>query len=344
MLLLACGSEPAVPADPEVAPNSADLLGIRGPVLMVEEYNYRLEFDGGLEAEIEDQGKPVEVGSSSFQFNERGQLTRESNRSEHHEKEIEYLLDKFGRLTEERMKYVLRGEDQGATKVYSFNEVGRVREIQKFNVDERLIFREVREFDENGRLVAWTYRDYDPEEGETKREHRLFYDHEGNKKKDELYEDDVQISYSTFAGKRLDSVFKVDMDGKPSLEKWYSYEENAPYKKSVRYDDKGKVSLIQCSKINDKGQVVESRILNDMDELLGTYEYWTYDSLGNELWNRLEYGHWSGVDILQDSFAPIDTNTTRYELEYDSHGNWIKEIVYLNSIPSTMTTRKITYR
>jgi hypothetical protein len=140
--------------------------------------------------------------------------------------------------------------------------------------------------------------------------------------------------------------------GNPDTLKYkYKYDDKGGCIESIGYKNDG---VIKFKEINNKGQRVERMDYysdgntqtklkyNEKGDLIESINYKTDGSVSFSSTFSSKYD-FNGNMIEQINSGSIGTDRTTNKYSYDTHGNWIRKIIYENDKPKYWTERKIEY-
>lgn len=182
------------------------------------------------------------------------------------------------------------------------------------------------------------------------------------------------ISRSDYAYQNSDSVlvrkFKYKNDKQGNIIETFceNSKDSLLWKQKFKYDDSGNIIEIQnfttldslawrkISKYNQANKIIEEVKYNFDDKLVSKSIY-LYDNSGNNIERRSydengsfksqitysydEQGNY--IEVQEYSSEGKLTTKRNYEYDYDTKGNWIKVVKFVNDIPKKMTKRQIVY-
>ena len=213
---------------------------------------------------------------------------------------------------------------------------GNIIEHSEYNSDGSLKSKNTRKYDDNGNEIEWkTYQS----DGSLihKYTYKYKYNYKGNKIEEDEYSKADTLYYSKTTYKYDDKGNMIKEDayhseyGRLSLY-WvriYKYDDKGNKIEDVSYTD-GSLYSKYTYKYDDKGNKIEHCNYNTNGSLEDKHTY-KYDDKGNEIENY----NYNSDGSLKDNY------TGKYD--YDITGNWIKWIIFENSIPQFITERKIEY-
>ncbi|HEX2968332.1 MAG TPA: hypothetical protein VHO46_04440 [Bacteroidales bacterium] len=191
-------------------------------------------------------------------------------------------------------------------KTYIYDTEGRLAELSEYDTDSLLKNRKLYEYDTDGNLTR-----------------QITFDPSNGLASSELF---------------IPASFKYNESGRKTEERGFNISGNYAY--LYRYDDKGNMAesyqLFDSGILNDNGEVTLSQgIINDLVQSISeqyntskvTYKY---DSFGRETESYcIDNGYRSTKKYDKNGNITEDNDST-WEYEYDTSGNWIKKVRYLN--------------
>ena len=149
--------------------------------------------------------------------------------------------------------------------------------------------------------------------------------------------------YRGFGHLPLCNQGKYAENGNRTEENWYKLDGSLSHKRKYNYDEKGykielyiyrsdgRVELVETYKYDKKGNKIECIGCGWDGTATGYNETHKYDEKGN----IIEY-----KGILDNGFLHFKQS---YEYEFDKQGNWIKQIEFLDGIPTYILERQYGY-
>lgn len=243
-------------------------------------------------------------------------------------KEDQYKAeDKFGEIVQGSVgdlpSVINKYNDKGYC-IESFNRTadGKIKSkiIPKYDAKGNQI--EYKIFDTDGQIVGLcTYR-YDENGTRIEENH---YNKEG------ILSDKVKFKYSNDGNEIGQDYYQSD--GKLSEKVTKKYNDNGNLLEEDNYNSDGTLTKKLYYNYDNKERVIS--IIQKNTEDTSSYVEFThkYDDQGNN--NIIEMKHISKNDSNQDKVTNIR--------EFDKNGNWIKEIMYIDDIPTFINIRQIEY-
>lgn len=270
---------------------------------------------------------------------------------------IQYNIDSFlveirtnGFIGEEKYNYraVWRYDNRGNIIEHTLykNDTIQDKEFAKYNEKNKPIEHKV--YDETGKLYYQTNNLYD--KNGNKIEYTRKSDTYPKKEKYTYNSYNILIEKQEFENDKIERIYryKYDVAGK-LIEENYSYKGVHKSKKilsynskgekteSVTYGENGNILVKETFLYHPNGKMSEERIIiyNDDTKEEKRSEIKRYNTEGT---------------LLENIYIWSNNKKTVYTYEYDSRGNWIKEVRYTVSPPTALpseyeiTERKINYR
>ena len=161
------------------------------------------------------------------------------------------------------------------------------------------------------------------------------YGEKGNRIEENMYNSDGSLDSK--------KTYEYDEKGNRIEENWYKLDGSLSHKRKYNYDEKGykielyvyrsdgRAELVETYKYDKKGNKIECIGCGWDMTATGYNETHKYDEKGN----IIEY-----KGILDNGFLHFKQS---YEYEFDKQGNWIKQIEFLDGIPTYILERQYGY-
>jgi hypothetical protein len=322
-----------------ISPFSSDISKEKGDIesYMLIEYE-AIDYFGQLKKINEDNRTDV------FFFDDKNRFIK-STRTENGKIGRTITASYFNGDEIARIKYYENGELNISEYKYKFDDRGNIIEYNRFRNDT-LIHKEIDFFDQNDSLVE--HREYG-EDGKLGWKRNWVFDFNGNITEEKHWNNYGYFSHHTFeySNNKKIKAAKFSLKGEKVQETKYSYDEtdkllfkiityfeSADYnrefqKKTYKYNSQGKI-------IEEKlyGATTLSNLKPFFDQEPQHFEKTEYDSKNRITLNENEFGkktyrYDASDNLIQTEryhFSTDDFSKYTSSYEYDSKGNWTKEI------------------
>jgi hypothetical protein len=253
-----------------------------------------------------------------------------------HSEYIYIAKERFGNIEkgERILSRVFRGfiEYIGSNQ-RKYAENGNKIEENWYKLDGSLDMKKTYKYAENGNKIEENWYKLD---GSLDKKKTYKYAENGNRTEENSYEADGSLSYKYGDAPK---TYKYDEKGNKIETNIYRSDGSFRHKDKYKYDEKGykieryysnsdgRVVLVSTSKYDKKGNKIECNGCGWEAE----DETYKYDEKGN----IIEY-----KGIFDNGFLLFKKS---YEYEFDKRGNWIKQIEFLDGIPTYILERQYEY-
>lgn len=214
-----------------------------------------------------------------------------------------------------------------------YDDVGNLLEETTYNQDKKIIHTYKYTYNEQNQIIEEFLLD---EEGLVSEKKQFIWNENGLKIKEILYYSEDAYDITTFEydkDKLLVAKKTVDEENVPDKIETFEYHNKNLHKHIIK-DSSGKIIFDETNIYDEKNQLIESKIIENEEEMISTYKY-SYDDKGNVtellqyndknklIYKRLyEYNEQNKVIKITEQDAG-NKNTTYYD--YDNNGNIVKE-------------------
>ncbi len=214
------------------------------------------------------------------------------------------------------------------TTIFEYDKKGQWIESSEYDASGVLLSKVLNEYDQQGKLIEYGY-----------------YDSKGNlieKRSFKFADDGKELEYRSYNREGLleKRISKYDSQNRLiQLDRFSDTETNWKNRVIFTYNEKSQVT--QLDSLSSAGGI--SKFAFQFDEngnVINSSEKDTHGQLIEEI--TYEYNRDNQpTQIL--NHHPQDNMREKIVYEYDSYGNWIRKIDYVNEIPLTITRRDILY-
>jgi uncharacterized protein YkuJ len=320
LLMAGCSESPTVAKKTDW--ETQGLLGNVKQLKLLNSTGYRIEGDSVVL--ITDSMRVTSVN----RFNDIGQVT-----------EIEYY---------DKGKFV-------RTQINMYDDKGNKLEVHSVNPDGSLREKSHYEFDANGKIVKRT--NFQPDTLYSVRNYTI--DANGNTTAETEYYSNGNLRHRILTpydenSKRTEYIFEID--GKKVSWMKYRYDELSRMVEMTTLDSLGGIIINTSNKFNEQGKIIETTIFNrSSGETLYLNKYNEEGELAErlsrpsdgspEIRTTFRYDEKGAtIETIQYNSDNSITSIRKLDIVYDSKGNWIRRINYLNdSISLPILVREIEY-
>lgn len=242
-----------------------------------------------------------------------------------------------------------------STTTKTYNAQGNQIAHKVFDHKKQLLFKALFQYDAKGRVIL--KKNF--AEGELHTKRKIFYNDADRIIKEIWYSYDgnnIDTTTYTYAynqyGDRIELTAKKN--GQMSFQTFNEYTYDRKGQLLTKKEMGAETGLEAIWKYNQQGNV-ELKKAFEPDGSLNYKEVFTYDKAGNKIEEKVfEAGDklinrrtstYKGKMYISKTFWPSGELDYKYTYQYtfDDHGNWIKEIEFMNEDPYSITIRKIEY-
>ncbi|MDY0144052.1 MAG: hypothetical protein RBR97_19395 [Bacteroidales bacterium] len=237
-------------------------------------------------------------------------------------------IEKFGEITkgeagwqnnQDKDSYTIFNKNGNIIQWYSYNSRGYLENKYIYEYDEKGNYIERNSYISNGRL-------------DSKKIYK--YNDKGKIEECNNYNYNGVLDYS--------EKYKYDNNDKIIEENWYTSDGKLGYKISYTYNDNGKkIKTI----IYDSNGIIQTSQTNDYNKKGDLIVHNIYNSEGS-IKTENKYNYNDKGDIVEEyTFDYIEGTEQKLinKYEYDSKGNWVSCIIYINNEPKYIIQRIIGY-
>lgn len=237
-----------------------------------------------------------------------------------------HVIDSFGIIKKVRKPDFWKGD-----VLSTFNDKGYKVESDVYNKLGKLQNKIIYKYDNKNKRLS---RNVYGEKGYIRNKYVYVYNEQGHKIAYQCYSPNGEVVESWFynndeRGREIEAIYQVPKRSAEMRRYLYKYDKLGNVEELSQYSKDDTPEVTWRYSYDKKGMITELYTYKE-DKLLKK-RVTRYDVYGNPL--KMKEYDGDGRFIEE----------TNYEYEFDSHGNWVQRIDYVNSFPRIMYEREITY-